>query len=76
MTKPHRKQISEGVGEKAPLLDRLIFWKRDLPQITGVSTRTIDRWLSTGEFPKPDVTISGKPVWRRDTIQNWAKPNA
>jgi predicted DNA-binding transcriptional regulator AlpA len=51
--------------------DRLIFWKRDLPTILGVSCRTIDRWIATKEFPEADVTVHGKPVWRRQTIQAW-----
>lgn len=69
-----KKQI-HGVGETGDdaLLDRLIFWKRDLPRLTGVNIRTIDRWISAGEFPKADVTISGKPVWRRDTLQTWSR---
>lgn len=74
MGHPAKKHI-HGIGEssdKAPLLDRLIFWKRDLPAIIGVSTRTIDRWISSGEFPRADVTISGKSVWRRETVKDWS----
>ncbi len=58
--------------------ERLIYWKRDLPLILGVSGRTIDRWLSSSEFPDADVTVHGRPVWRRETIQSWcgAKKNA
>lgn len=51
--------------------DRLIFWKPDLVRILGKSTRTIDRWISTGDFPPADVTVHGKPVWRRQTIMDW-----
>jgi hypothetical protein len=58
--------------QQAPsLADRLIFWKRDLPGILGVSSRTVDRWLSSGEFPGPDVTVHGRPVWKRGTIMSW-----
>jgi hypothetical protein len=51
--------------------DRLIFWKRDLPRILGASGRTIDRWIAAGEFPPGDVTVHGRPVWRRQTIMTW-----
>jgi predicted DNA-binding transcriptional regulator AlpA len=51
--------------------ERLIFWKRDLPVICGVSSRTIDRWISSGEFPAPDVSLHGRPVWRRETLLKW-----
>lgn len=67
----HRHRIDLGQDEKARLTDRLIYWKRDLPTILGVSARTIDRWISAGEFPVADVHISGKPVWRRETIKTW-----
>jgi predicted DNA-binding transcriptional regulator AlpA len=73
MAHAHRKQVEGGVGEKAPLLDRLVFWKPDLTTLTGKTSRTIDRWISAGEFPKADVTISGKPVWRRETLQAWSR---
>lgn len=62
-------------SQKPPaiLAERLIFWKRDLPLAIGVSTRTIDRWLSSEEFPAADVTVHGRPVWKRQTILDWCK---
>ena len=34
--------------------------------------RTLYRWISAGQFPKPDVAIGGKVRWwKRDTIEAW-----
>lgn len=72
MGQPQRKTIGEG-DPKTPLLDRLVFWKQDLPILTGKSARTINRWISSGEFPKHDASVSGRPLWRRETLQDWSR---
>jgi predicted DNA-binding transcriptional regulator AlpA len=34
--------------------------------------RTLDRWVSCGQFPRPDIAIGGKVrYWRRETIERW-----
>lgn len=35
----------------------------------GKSTRTIDRWVEAGRFPKPDIRLpNGQPAWADETI--------
>jgi len=34
--------------------------------------RTLDRWISAGAFPRPDISIGGKVrYWRRETVESW-----
>jgi predicted DNA-binding transcriptional regulator AlpA len=34
--------------------------------------RTLHRWISSGAFPKPDISIGGKVrYWKRETVENW-----
>lgn len=34
--------------------------------------RTLDRWISSGTFPRPDIAIGGKVrYWRRSTVEAW-----
>jgi predicted DNA-binding transcriptional regulator AlpA len=34
--------------------------------------RTLRRWISSGIFPRPDISIGGKVrYWRRGTVEAW-----
>lgn len=34
--------------------------------------RTLDRWISSGAFPRPDIAIGGKVrYWKRKTVEAW-----
>jgi predicted DNA-binding transcriptional regulator AlpA len=34
--------------------------------------RTLDRWISSGQFPRPDIAIGGKVrYWKRATVEAW-----
>lgn len=36
------------------------------------SERTLDRWISSGTFPRPDIAIGGKMrYWKRETVEAW-----
>jgi predicted DNA-binding transcriptional regulator AlpA len=43
------------------------------PTLAGrysVSTRSIDRWVELGRFPRPDMRLpNGRPMWSDDTIE-------
>ena len=49
--------------------------KSDLARILGLSERTFERMVASGQFPKPDFHVgSGKrplPRWRQDTLDAW-----
>lgn len=36
-----------------------------------VSKRTLERWLATEEFPRPDFIKGQVQWWRRETVENW-----
>lgn len=39
--------------------------------------RTLDRWISAGTFPRPDISIGGKVrYWRRETVAAWIDAHA
>lgn len=54
-----------------PGLPRLILWKKDVCQMLGVSQRTLDRMVSTGEIPRPNRRLRGRPAWFSLTIYEW-----
>jgi predicted DNA-binding transcriptional regulator AlpA len=34
--------------------------------------RTLQRWVSAGRFPKPDIAFGGKVrYWKRETVERW-----
>ena len=53
-------------------LPRLFLWKRDVAAMLGVSLRTLERMISTGEIPAPDRRLRGRPAWMAATIYGWA----
>ncbi len=39
--------------------------------------RTLDRWISAGIFPRPDITLGAKVrYWRRETVEAWIAAQA
>ena len=41
--------------------------------LVGLSVETIRTYRRRGTFPTPDRHFERTPVWRRDTIEQWAK---
>jgi predicted DNA-binding transcriptional regulator AlpA len=34
--------------------------------------RTLHRWISSGRFPRPDISIGAKVrYWKRETVEAW-----
>jgi predicted DNA-binding transcriptional regulator AlpA len=39
--------------------------------------RTLDRWISSGLFPRPDIALGGKVrYWKRETVEAWIETRA
>jgi hypothetical protein len=39
--------------------------------------RTLDRWISSGQFPRPDISMGGKVrYWKRETVEAWIDAQA
>jgi excisionase family DNA binding protein len=48
--------------------------KHELAKLLGVSTRSIDRWISNGEFPKGIKFGSGSKTavrWPKSAVEAW-----
>jgi len=53
--------------------DQLIYRKPDLPRVTGLSSRTVERMEAEGRFPAR-VKISTRLVgWRASEVQSWLR---
>ena len=59
-------------GPTQALLPRLLLWKKDLCQMLGVSLRTLERMISSGEIPPPNRRLRGRPAWLAAMIHEWA----
>jgi predicted DNA-binding transcriptional regulator AlpA len=55
-----------------PGLPRLVLWKKDVSQMLGVSLRTLGRMISSGQIPRPNRRLRGRPAWFSITIYEWA----
>lgn len=58
-----------GDGQVIPaLLTKALIRRHYLP----AGERTLDRWISSGKFPRPDIAIGGKVrYWRRESVEAW-----
>jgi len=50
---------------------RLTLRIEELAEAIGVSRRVLERELSAGRFPKPDLRIGKMPLWRVETVRDW-----
>jgi len=42
------------------------------PPLCIAGERTLWRWVSTGAFPPPDISVGAKyRRWKRATVENW-----
>jgi hypothetical protein len=50
--------------------EKRFFSKPTLAGRYSVSTRSIDRWVELGQFPKADLRLpNGRPMWSSDVIE-------
>jgi predicted DNA-binding transcriptional regulator AlpA len=55
------------------LLTKTLIRKHYVP----AGERTLDRWISSGLFPRPDIAIGGKVrYWKRETVEAWIEAQA
>jgi predicted DNA-binding transcriptional regulator AlpA len=55
---------------KAPI-ERLTLRFDEVAAALGVSRRLLERELSAGRFPRPDLHIGRVPLWRPETVRRW-----
>lgn len=44
----------------------------DIAKITGLKVGTLHSYLSRNTLPKPDKYMGRTPVWKTETIKQWA----
>ncbi len=61
-------------GQTIPaLLTKTLIRKHYVP----AGERTLDRWISAGAFPRPDIAMGGKVrYWKRETVEAWINAEA
>lgn len=45
--------------------------RRDVAELMGLNVETIKYHRAGGTMPHPDYVVDQKPLWRRDTIEQW-----
>ena len=45
--------------------------RRDVAELMGLNVETIKYHRGRGEMPNPDYVVDQKPLWRRETINEW-----
>jgi predicted DNA-binding transcriptional regulator AlpA len=53
--------------------ERLCWRLKDLPALTGLSLRTVNRLRAEGRLPRPDATFGACLCWRPSTLERWAE---
>ena len=46
---------------------------KEIAELLGVVRGTVDAWRWRGVLVEPDGAASGRPLWHRDTILEWAR---
>ena len=44
----------------------------DIAELTGLKVETLHSYLSRTTLPKPDKYMGRTPVWKTETIKQWA----
>jgi hypothetical protein len=68
--------LSDQLGGPAPLtkvtsrnIEPLLARLDDLPSLTRLGKRTLERLRAAGKLPRPDLRIGRIPLWRIETIR-------
>lgn len=68
---PRLTEALERQADDRPRVEPLTYRFEDLAEAIGVSRRFLERELSAGRLPKPDLRLGKVPLWRVETIRNW-----
>jgi predicted DNA-binding transcriptional regulator AlpA len=65
---------TDGASDEPPaLLTKSLIRRHFVP----VGERTLDRWISSGVFPRPDISVGSKVrLWRREHVEAWIAAQA
>jgi predicted DNA-binding transcriptional regulator AlpA len=69
---PSHSEMSQSETRPA-LLTKTLIRKYYVP----AGERTLNRWISSGRFPRHDIALGGKVRWwKRETVEAWIKAQA
>jgi predicted DNA-binding transcriptional regulator AlpA len=54
-----------------PIRDKLLWDLNDITLLTGLSRRLLEKELSAGRFPRPDLRIGRRCLWKPATIKRF-----
>lgn len=46
---------------------------KELAALCAVEPGTVYHWRTQRILPEPDWTVSGTPIWRAETLEQWAR---
>jgi predicted DNA-binding transcriptional regulator AlpA len=61
----------ETVRSVVPIHDRLAWDLDEISVLTSLSRRTLERLRAGGKFPRPDLTVGRRVLWRPETVRRW-----
>jgi hypothetical protein len=64
----HRNLLVPESAGLAQIRHKLLWDRRDVALLTGLSVRLIEREVSAGRMPGPDVRVGRRALWRPGTI--------
>jgi predicted DNA-binding transcriptional regulator AlpA len=71
------QRLPERVSEARGDAQSVLVGAATVAAMLQIGQRTLWRWISTGVFPGPDVSIGAKiRRWRRETVDNWITSQA
>jgi predicted DNA-binding transcriptional regulator AlpA len=68
---PRLAMILERQSEARDRVEPLAYRIDQVAAALGVSRRTLERALSAGKFPKPDLRFGKSAVWRIETLRDF-----
>ena len=68
---PTAATVQPEAASPVPIRDRLLWSWDDVAALTGLSRRFLEREVSAGRMPPPDVRIGRRACFRTATITSW-----